>query len=100
MQYTLLGNTGVTVSRLCFGAMSFGGDADEATSAAMFARCLDAGINFFDTANAYNGGRSEEILGRLIQGKRDELIITSKVASGTGPGPNDRGLSRRHIMLQ
>src|SRR5688572_7643753 len=100
MQYTLLGSTGVTVSRLCFGTMSFGGDADEATSAAMFARCLDAGINFFDTANSYGRGRSEEILGRLMQGKRDELVVTSKVSSAVGPGPNDRGLSRRHIMLQ
>jgi aryl-alcohol dehydrogenase-like predicted oxidoreductase len=80
--------------------MSFGGDADEATSGAMFARCLDAGINFFDTANSYSGGRSEEILGRLIQGKRDELVITSKVCSAVGPGPNDRGISRRHIMQQ
>jgi aryl-alcohol dehydrogenase-like predicted oxidoreductase len=100
MQYTLLGRTGVTVSRLCFGTMSFGGDADEATSAAMFARCLEAGINFFDTANSYSRGRSEEILGRLMQGKRDDLIITSKVSSATGSGPNDRGNSRRHIMLQ
>ena len=77
MQYTLLGRTGITVSRLCFGTMSFGNEADEATSAAMFARCLDAGINFFDTANSYTNGRAEEILGGLIKGKRDELIITS-----------------------
>lgn len=100
MQYTLLGRTGVTVSRLCFGTMSFGSDADEKTSGEMFARCLDAGINFFDTANSYTNGRSEEILGKLIQGKRNDLIITSKVSSAMGPGPNDRGNSRRHIMLQ
>ncbi len=100
MQFTLLGRTGVTVSRLCFGTMSFGGDADESTSGAMFARCLDAGVNFFDTANSYSGGRSEEILGRLMKGKRDDLVITSKVCSAVGPGPNDRGMSRRHIMLQ
>ncbi len=100
MQYTLLGRTGVTVSRLCFGTMSFGSDADEATSGAMFARCLDAGITFFDTANSYTNGRSEEILGRLLKGKRDELVLTSKVCSPMGPGPNDRGISRRHIMLQ
>ena len=100
MQYTLLGRTGVTVSRLCYGTMSFGGDADEATSADMFARCLDAGINFFDTANSYSGGRSEEILGRLMKGKRDELVITSKVSSSVGEGPNNRGNSRRHIMMQ
>ena len=100
MQYTLLGRTGVTVSRLCYGTMSFGGDADEATAADLFTRCLDAGINFFDTANSYSGGKSEEILGRLMKGKRDELVITSKVSSSVGPGMNDRGNARRHIMMQ
>jgi aryl-alcohol dehydrogenase-like predicted oxidoreductase len=99
MDYRLLGRTGVQVSPLCFGCMSFGGDADEATSAKMFARCREAGINFFDTADAYNGGRSEQILGRLMQGMRDELVITSKVHGKVGPGVNDQGLSRRHIML-
>lgn len=100
MEYGILGRTGVKVSRLCFGTMSFGGDADEATSAAMFKRCLDAGINFFDTANSYSAGRSEEILGRLMAGMRDELVINSKVCSSVGPGINDRGLARRHIMRQ
>jgi len=80
--------------------MSFGSDADEATSGEMFARCLDAGITFFDTSNSYTNGRSEEILGHLLKGKRDELVIASKVCSAMGPGPNDRGVSRRHIMLQ
>jgi aryl-alcohol dehydrogenase-like predicted oxidoreductase len=97
MQYRLLGGTGVTVSRLCFGTMSFGGDADEATSAAMYRRCRDAGINFFDCANVYAGGRSEEILGRLMAGERDQVVITSKVGFQMGDGPNERGLSRRHI---
>lgn len=100
MHYRTLGRTGVKVSRLCFGTMSFGGDADEATSAAMFKRCLDAGINFFDTANSYSGGRSEQILGKLIAGMRDDLVINSKVCSPVGPGLNDRGLARRHIMRQ
>ncbi len=100
MQFRTLGRTGVTVSRLCFGTMSFGGDADETASAAMFARCLDAGINFFDTANSYGRGRSEEILGKLILGKRDDLVISSKVSSAMGSGPNDRGLARRHILYQ
>lgn len=98
MEYRVLGRTGVQVSRLCFGTMSFGGDADEATSAAMFRRCRDAGINFFDCANVYAGGRSEEILGRLMAGERDELVITTKVHFPTGPDVNQRGLSRRHIM--
>lgn len=100
MEYRLLGRTGVEVSSLCFGTMSFGGDADEATSAAMFARCLDVGVNFFDSANSYSRGRSEEILGKLMLGKRDELVISSKVCSPMGPGHNDRGLSRRHITRQ
>jgi aryl-alcohol dehydrogenase-like predicted oxidoreductase len=97
MDYKLLGKTGVRVSALCFGVMSFGGDADEATSAAMFERCREAGINFFDCANGYAAGRSEEILGRLIAPCRDEVIITSKVYFPTGPDINARGASRRHI---
>lgn len=100
MNYRTLGKTGVKVSQLCFGAMSFGDTADEATSAALFKRCRDVGINFFDCANVYAGGRSEEILGRLMATERDELVITTKVASGVGPGLNDRGLSRRHITMQ
>jgi aryl-alcohol dehydrogenase-like predicted oxidoreductase len=99
MEYRILGRTGVQVSCLCFGTMSFGEDADEATSAAMFRRCREAGINFFDTANVYSAGRSEEILGKLIVGCRDEIILTSKVAFPMGPDVNARGMSRRHIML-
>ncbi|MCK4850536.1 MAG: aldo/keto reductase, partial [Phycisphaerae bacterium] len=99
MEYTTLGRTGVRVSRLCFGTMSFGGDADETASAAMFARCREAGINFFDCANVYSQGRAEEILGRLIKDCRDELLITSKVgfSSATFGKPL---LSRRRIMLE
>jgi aryl-alcohol dehydrogenase-like predicted oxidoreductase len=93
-----LGRTGVKVSRLCFGAMSFGGDADEAASAALFARCRDAGINFFDCANVYSGGRAEEILGRLAAPCRDELVLTSKAYFPTGPDANARGSSRRHLV--
>jgi aryl-alcohol dehydrogenase-like predicted oxidoreductase len=100
MEYRFLGRTGVRVSQLCFGTMSFGAEADEQTSAAMYRRCRELGINFFDTANVYSQGRSEEILGRLIQGERHELMLTSKVCSAMGKGPNDRGLSRRHIALQ
>lgn len=99
MEYRTLGRTGVQVSRLCFGTMSFGGDADEATSAAMFQRCREVGINFFDCANVYNQGRAEEILGRLIASCRDEIVLTSKVNGKMGTDVNARGLSRRHIML-
>jgi aryl-alcohol dehydrogenase-like predicted oxidoreductase len=77
--------------------MSFGGDADEATAAAMFNRCRELGINFFDTANVYNQGRAEEILGGLIAGCRDEIVLTSKVSGVVGKDINARGLSRRHI---
>jgi aryl-alcohol dehydrogenase-like predicted oxidoreductase len=99
MQYRTLGRTGVQVSRLCLGTMSFGGDADEAASAAMYRRAREVGINFVDTADAYGRGRAEEILGALIAGERDELVIASKVHFPMGPGVNDRGLSRRHIAL-
>jgi aryl-alcohol dehydrogenase-like predicted oxidoreductase len=98
MEYATAGGTGVLVSPLCFGTMSFGSEADEATSAEMFARCRDAGINFFDTANIYGGGASEKVLGKLIAGSRDDLVITSKVFFPTGGDVNARGLSRRHVV--
>jgi len=99
MEYRVLGRTGVKVSQLCFGTMSFGSTADEETSAAMFHRCREAGINFFDCANVYSAGRAEEILGKLIADCRDELVITTKVGSTMGDGPNESGLSRRHVTM-
>jgi aryl-alcohol dehydrogenase-like predicted oxidoreductase len=99
MEYRLLGRTGVQVSSLCFGTMSFGGDADEATAAAMFHRCREIGINFFDTADGYSGGRSEEILGKLIAGCRNEIVLTSKCGFPRGSDVNAQGMSRRHIQL-
>jgi len=98
MKTKVLGRTGVQVSQLCFGTMSFGGDADEATSAAMYKAVRDAGINFFDTANEYNKGRSEEILGRLAKDHRDELVLTTKCFNPTGPDVNARGANRRHVV--
>lgn len=97
MDYSTVGRTGVRVSSLCLGTMSFGDAADEAESARMFRRALETGINFFDCADVYAGGRSEEILGGLIQGTRDELVLTSKVFGKTGEDVNARGLSRRHL---
>ena len=97
MDYRTVGRTGVKVSQLCFGTMSFGDTADEAESARLFSRCLDTGINFFDSANVYARGRSEEILGKLMKGQRDSLVITSKVFGKMGEDVNARGLSRRHI---
>ncbi len=98
MDYKFLGRTGVQVSPLCFGTMSFGGDADEETSAAMFHRCREAGINFFDCANVYQRGRAEEILGRLMAPCRDEVVITSKVYFPMGSDINARGATRYHIL--
>lgn len=97
MDYVFLGRTGIRVSELCFGTMSFGGDADEETSAALYARCRDAGVNFFDTADVYAGGASERILGKLMAHERDALVIASKAYFPTGKGPNDRGSSRYHL---
>jgi aryl-alcohol dehydrogenase-like predicted oxidoreductase len=98
MEYRFLGRTGVKVSRLCFGTMSFGGDADEDMSAVMFARCRDAGVNLFDCANVYAKGRSEEILGRLIAGERDEVVLTTKAFFPTSKDPNARGNTRYHLV--
>ena len=99
MDYRLLGRTGVKVSPLCFGTMSFGDIADRAESARMFERCREAGINFFDCANTYAGGRSEEILGELIADCRDDIVLTTKVVSRTGDDVNQGGASRRHIQI-
>lgn len=98
MEYRTVGKTGIKVSNLCFGTMSFGGNADEETSKAMYQRCREAGINFFDTADIYNGGRSEEILGECIAHERDNIVLTTKVFWPTGADINARGLSRRHII--
>ena len=97
MEFKLLGRTGVRVSRLCLGTMPFGGDADENESAKMYAAAREAGINFLDCADQYNKGRSEEILGGLMRGHRDELVITTKCFNPAGPDINARGNSRRHI---
>jgi aryl-alcohol dehydrogenase-like predicted oxidoreductase len=90
-----LGKTGVRVSPLALGCMSFGGDADEATSAALYGRARDAGVTFFDTADVYNHGRSEEFLGRLTAGARDELVIATKAYFPTGPDEQ----RPRHVAL-
>ena len=97
MDYVTAGSTGVQVSPLCLGTMSFGDEADEDVSAQMFHRARKAGINFFDTADVYGQGASEEILGKLVSGSRDEAVIASKVFFPTGQDVNARGLSRRHI---
>ena len=97
MEFQTLGKTGLRVSCLCMGTVTFGREADEETAAAMFHRCREAGINFFDTANVYADGQAEEILGRLIADCRDEIVLTSKAGFPAGDDVNARGLSRRHI---
>ena len=92
-----LGRTGLQVSELCFGTMSFGGDADEATSAAMYKAVRDAGVNFFDCADEYNKGKSEEILGRLVKGHRENVILATKCHNAVSDDVNARGTSRRHV---
>lgn len=99
VEYRTVGKTGIKVSNLCFGTMSFGGIADEETSMAMFCRSREVGINFFDCANVYNNGLAEEILGKCIADCRNEIILTTKVFGQTGSGINNRGLSRRHIIM-
>lgn len=98
MRYKTLGRTGVLVSELCFGTMSFGNEASEEESGRMFKTCRDAGINFFDCSNNYSGGKAEAILGKLIKDCRDELVIISKVSQRVGKDVNAIGSSRRHIM--
>lgn len=97
MKFKPLGRTGVQVSELCLGTMSFGGDADETTSAALYKACRDAGINFYDCADQYNKGKSEEILGRLMKGHREDLVITTKCYNPAREDINARGTSRRHV---
>ncbi|HNR32679.1 MAG TPA: aldo/keto reductase [Candidatus Hydrogenedentes bacterium] len=98
MEYVRLGKTGILVSELSLGTMTFGNEADEATSRRLMARALDVGINFFDTSTNYNKGATEEIIGRWIGPHRHEIILASKVFFPTGGGRNDEGLSRRNLL--
>jgi 1-deoxyxylulose-5-phosphate synthase len=106
MQYVRLGQTGLKVSRICLGTMTYGSTQwrdwvlDEENSRPFFKRALEAGINFFDTADIYSFGVSEEVTGRALKefARRDEVVIATKVYNPMGSGPNQRGLSRKHIM--
>lgn len=108
MKYTRFGNTGIFVSRLCLGTMTFGGrgfwevigQLGQETVTRIVDRSLDAGINFIDTANIYSFGESERLLGEALKGKRDRVILATKVRGRMADGPNDVGLSRKHIMDQ
>jgi aryl-alcohol dehydrogenase-like predicted oxidoreductase len=98
MEYCFLGKTGIQVSGLCMGTMTFGREADETAAKDIFNRCRDAGINFFDCANVYGEGRAESILGELISDCRNELVVISKFGSPMGTGYNAQGGSRRHLI--
>ena len=98
MEYRRLGNTGLMVSELCLGCMTFGQEADEETSREIMGTFLDAGSNFVDTADVYSDGLSEEITGRALGGARDDVVLATKVRFPMGDGPNEVGLSRKHIM--
>ncbi len=107
MQYSRLGNTGLIVSRLAFGSMTFGSDptgpfaatfkVDQSGADELVARAIDAGVNFFNSADVYAGGDSERILGRAIGSKRQQVVIATKVGNRMGPGLVETGLSRRHL---
>jgi aryl-alcohol dehydrogenase-like predicted oxidoreductase len=98
MEFRYMGRTGLKVSSLCLGCMTFGRETDEPTSQQIVNRFLEAGGNFLDTANVYAGGKSEEITGRAIKTRRRDLVLATKVRMVTGQGPNDGGTSRFHIM--
>jgi len=98
MPYRLLGRTGVRVSPLCLGTLNFGGPTPDEEALRIVHAALDAGINFVDTANTYHGGRSEEAVGKALAGRRDGVVLATKVHGRTGDGPNDEGNSRLHIL--
>ncbi|HSK82269.1 MAG TPA: aldo/keto reductase [Rubrobacter sp.] len=97
MVYRRLGDTGLMVSELCLGCMTFGREASEEDSKRLVDRFLEAGGNFIDTADVYSKGVSEEITGRAIKGARDDVVLATKVYFPMGEGPNDTGLSRKHV---
>ena len=98
MQYKRLGRTGLKVSEICLGTMTFGSQANEQASRAIVKRALEAGVNFFDTADVYNAGVSEELTGRALKDVRRDVVLATKLHGRMGPGPNDLGQSRKHIM--
>lgn len=102
MDYRFMGRTGLKVSELCLGTQTFGWGADEPTAHALADRFVEAGGNFFDTSNTYNEGESERMLGTWLKsrGKRSQLVIATKVFFPAGEGPNDTGLSRKHLFEQ
>jgi aryl-alcohol dehydrogenase-like predicted oxidoreductase len=98
MNYRNLGRAGAKVSSLCLGTMMFGGATEATESIRILHKALDLGINFIDTADIYNAGKSEEVVGKSLEGRRDRVILATKGRQSMGPGPNDSGASRVHMM--
>src|ERR1700744_3839648 len=98
MQYRQLGRSGLKVSPICLGTMMFGGPTDEATSSRIIAKAREAGVNFIDSADAYNKGNSEQVVGRAISNSRQSWILATKLANPMGSDPNRGGLSRRWVL--
>jgi len=98
MEYRRMGRTGLKVSEICLGTMTFGHGTDQAEATRIVDLALAAGVNFFDTANAYGGGQSEVLLGKALQGRRRDAVVATKFFNPMGSGPNDSGMSRLHIM--
>ena len=98
MQTRTLQHTGLTVSRVCFGTMTFGSQVDETAARRIIDYCFDSGINFIDTANVYNRGESERIVGKCLQGRRDRVVLASKVRGKMGEAPDEIGLSKQAIL--
>src|SRR4029077_15965471 len=96
--YRPLGRSGLKISPICLGTMMFGGPTDEATSTRIVAKAREAGINFIDTADAYSGGRSEQVVGRAISNSRHNWVLATKLANPMGDDPNRGGLSRRWVL--
>lgn len=98
MEYSNLGSAGVKVSPLCLGTMMFGGQTSEADSIRIMHKALDAGVNFFDSADIYNAGESEKVVGKAIADRRDKVVLATKGRQPMGDGPNDQGASRVHML--
>ena len=105
MKIKRMGRTGLKVSEICLGTMTFGNQCDEPTSRAIMDRAFDASVTFFDTADAYplgatleTVGRTEEYIGRWLKGRRDQIVLATKFFGSMGQGPNDKGGSRKHIF--
>ena len=98
MDYRFLGNSGLRVSEVCLGTMTFGVSVDDAMAKAIVNAAFDCGVNFIDTANTYAGGASEDLLGKALVGRRESVVVATKFTNPAGKGPNDSGMSRKHIL--